>query len=291
MKVLFQSRNTLFSVPGGDTIQIEKTAEALRARGCQVDISTDLAPDVSDYDVVHLFNLMRPQDVYLQAVNAKRQGKKIALSTIYGPYSEYEKRARSGPAGLIARMLPHPAVEYLKIGARALKNFEFNRGTLLVLSKGYNTVKKHIADIVDVFLPNSDSEMKRVVADHGLGNPRHVVVPNAVDKEIFDSDKVDISEETMKFRDCVLCVARIEGRKCQLDLVRALGGLPYKLVLIGKPAPNHMRYYERIKRQAGDKVVLLGHVDHDLLPQFYKAAKVHCLVSWMETPGLSSLPV
>jgi hypothetical protein len=41
------------------------------------------------------------------------------------------------------------------------------------------------------------------------------------------------------FRDCILCVARIEGRKSQLNLVKAVRNLPYKLVLIGKPAPNH----------------------------------------------------
>jgi glycosyltransferase involved in cell wall biosynthesis len=42
-------------------------------------------------------------------------------------------------------------------------------------------------------------------------------------------------------------------------------------------------------KEAGPNVHILGHVEHDSLPDIYKAAHVHCLVSWMETTGLSSL--
>lgn len=289
MRTLFQSRKTLFSVPGGDTIQILKTADALRTMGYHVDISTELEPDVTTYDIVHLFNLMRPQEIYLQALNAKKYGKKIALSTIYGPYIEYEKKARQGLPGLITKMLPHDEVEYLKIAARALRNFEFNKGTLLVLSKGYYSCKKSIVDIVDIFLPNSESEMRRVIADHNLKDPKYVVVPNAVDAKVFDFDNVLISKEVKKYKDCILCVARIEGRKCQLNLVRAMRGLSWQLALIGKPAPNHLAYFDQIKKEAGPNVHLIGQLEHETLPQFYKAARVHALISWMETTGLSSL--
>ena len=92
MKVLFQSRKTLFSAPGGDTTQLLKTKEYLEKLGIEVDISLELEPDLREYDIIHVFNLMRPQDLFLQVRNAKRQGKKIALSTIYGPYTEYEKK-------------------------------------------------------------------------------------------------------------------------------------------------------------------------------------------------------
>jgi glycosyltransferase involved in cell wall biosynthesis len=84
-------------------------------------------------------------------------------------------------------------------------------------------------------------------------------------------------------------VARIEGRKNQLNLVRAMQGLPWPLVLAGKPAPNHLNFFEQVKREAGSNVHFPGQIDHALLPALYKAARVHVLVSWMETPGLSSL--
>ena len=66
MKVLFQSRKTLYSVPGGDTTQITKTKEYLEKLGVEVDVSLELNPDVSRYDIVHVFNLMRPLELYLQ---------------------------------------------------------------------------------------------------------------------------------------------------------------------------------------------------------------------------------
>uniref|UniRef100_A0A831UDC2 Glycosyltransferase n=1 Tax=Geobacter metallireducens TaxID=28232 RepID=A0A831UDC2_GEOME len=290
MRVLFQSRTTLFSVPGGDTVQVTRTAEALRAVGCQVDISTDLEPDLSDYDLVHLFNLMRPQEVCLQARNARRQGRRVALSTIYGPYVEFDRQARGGAAGLLAKVLPHPQLEYLKVAARAVKNREINRGTTWLLARGYRTLQADIVGMTDVFLPNSASEMVRVQSDFpaAVAKP-HVVVPNAVDTKLFDPATVSVPHELSHYEGCVLSAARIEGRKCQLQLVRAMGDLPWKLVLIGKPAPNHHTYYEQVRREAGHNVEFIDQVGHERLAQYYRAAKVHCLVSWMETPGLSSL--
>lgn len=289
-RVLFQSRTTLFSVPGGDTVQILKTKEFLELHGICVEISTELEPDLTGYDLVHLFNLIRPQEVLTQARNAKRQGKRVALSTIYGLYTEYDRKARTGVARWVSRLLSTGQLEYLKTCARALKNAEYNRGTLNYLALGHLRAQREIVRLVDLFLPNSQSEMERVWEDFPESRPKpYQVVPNAVDLGLFRSAAAPLAPEVERFRDCVLCVARIEGRKNQLNLVRAMRDLPWPLVLIGKAAPNHRAYYDQIEREAGGNVHLLGQVDHALLPQFYQAAKVHCLISWMETPGLSSL--
>jgi glycosyltransferase involved in cell wall biosynthesis len=290
MRVLFQSRTTLFSVPGGDTVQILKTKEFLERLGINVAISTDLEPDLAGYDLVHLFNLIRPQEVLAQARNARRQGRKIALSTIYGLYTEYDRKARRGPGRWLSRLLSTGQIEYLKTLARAMKNREFHRGTLDYLRRGHLSAQREIVELADVFLPNSSGEMGRVQADFPstVGKP-FVVVPNAVDTVLFDPAGTAIPPELEQYRGCVLCVARIEGRKNQLNLVRAMQGLPWPLVLAGKPAPNHLDYYEQVRREAGPNVHFLGQLDHALLPALYKAARVHALVSWMETPGLSSL--
>lgn len=289
MKVLFQSRQTLFSAPGGDTTQILKTKEYLEKLGIQVAVTTDLEPDLSEYDVVHVFNLMRPQDIYLQVRNAKKWNKKIALSTIYGPYEEYEKKARGGFLQFINKFLSITQIEYLKVIARAVLNWEFSKGTLIYLIRGHKSLQKEIVKDVDVFLPNSESEMLRVAKDFNLKNYKHVAVANAVDVNKFNYPEVKVEKEYEKYQDCVLCVARIEGRKNQLNVVRACKDLPYKFVFIGKPSPNSKKYYEMCVNEASDNFHFLGQIDHEKLPQFYKLAKVHVLASWMETPGLSSL--
>lgn len=289
MKVLFQSRKTLFTAPGGDTTQILKTKEYLEKSGVTVDISLELTPDVSAYDIIHVFNLMRPQELYLQVKNAKKYGKKVALSTIYGPYEEYEKKARGGILQFINKFLSITQIEYLKVIARAILNFEFSKGTVIYLLNGHKRLQRKIIKMVDVFLPNSHSEMKRVADDFNLEQYNYVAVANAVDINKFDYNKVDIDEEFEKYRDCVLCVSRIEGRKNQLNIVRACKDLPYKFVFIGKAGANFHKYHELCKKEANENMFFLGQIEHEKLPQFYKLAKVHILASWMETPGLSSL--
>ena len=290
MKVLFLSRRTLFSVPGGDTVQLSKTAEYLRRLGVSVDVSTELEPSFRGYDLVHVFNLMRPQEVFLQVRKAKNEGRPVALSTIYGLYTEYERKARKGFAGVVARRISPWEMERLKVIARAVVSKELTKGSLLVARDGYRHLCERITDMVDVFLPNSRSEMLRVQHDFppSVGKP-YVVVPNAVDLAVFNPDRVQVPKRVESFRDCVLSVARIEGRKCQLELVRALRDSPFRLVLIGKPAPNHLAYFEQVKREAGDQVHFVGQVNHDELACYYSVARVHALISWMETPGLSSL--
>src|SRR3984885_8410124 len=82
LRVLFSSRTTLFSTPGGDTTMLLKTAESLRILGCEVTISIDLNPSLDGYDIVHLFNLTRPQETYHQARRATSRGIPEVLSPV-----------------------------------------------------------------------------------------------------------------------------------------------------------------------------------------------------------------
>ncbi len=289
MKVLFQSRANVFDVFGGDTVQLVKTKEYLEVLGISVDISTELTPDLSGYDVVHIFNLMRGQETWLQVKNAKQQKKIVALSTIYGLYTEYERNARGGFFQFLSNCMTKFQIEYCKILARVVKNKEFHKGTLALFFSGYKNTLKKICENTDVFLPNSDSEMARVVSDFSLKNYKYSAIPNAVDIDLFDYDNTIISPKYKDLKGCVLCVARIDGRKNQLNVIRALNNTPYKVVFIGKPAPNHVSYYKQMKKEAANNIVFIPHVEHSFLPMFYKLAKVHILASWMETPGLSSL--
>jgi glycosyltransferase involved in cell wall biosynthesis len=138
-----------------------------------------------------------------------------------------------------------------------------------------------------VLLPNSESEMARIRRDFPeTVKAPSAVVPIAVDPTLFNPD---FSAPAKEFNECILSVGRIERRKCQLQLVRALKGTGLRLVLIGKPGPNQIAYFEQIKREIDDSVTILDHVEHSSLGQYYATCKVHALVSWMETAGMSSL--
>ncbi len=287
LSVLFSSRTTLFSGPGGDTIQIVKTAEMLRSLGCEVEISVDPCRDLHGFDILHVFNLVRPQECYLQAREAYRKGIPVVLSPIYVDYREVDRITRGPAERLLFRFLSGSSAEYLKMVARAVLNREANRGTALVLRKGFRRAQRELIELTSMLLPNSESEMRRIQRDYlEVAGSRYAVVPNAIDSRIFDPNQTGKAGE---FDGCVLCVGRIEPRKCQLELVRAVKGTNLKLVLVGKPGPNHTNYFEQVKREADNNVVFIGHVSHEELPRYYAACKVHALVSWMETTGLSSL--
>ena len=171
--------------------------------------------------------------------------------------------------------------------ARSLTNRELNRGTAAILARGFRGAQRDLIKMSSVLLPNSESEMARIRHDFPeTVEARSVVVPISVDPTLFNPDFSGAAEE---FKDCILSVGRIEKRKCQLQLVRALKGTGVKLVLIGKPGPNQIAYFEQIKREMDDTVTIIDHVDQSTLRQYYAACKVHALVSWMETAGMSSL--
>lgn len=290
MRVLLGSRATLFSVPGGDTIQIIKTAEALRALGVECEISTELRPDLSKSDLVHLFNLTRPQDVYLQALNAVRQQKPVVLSTIYLSSADFDGDSRDGLVGLLARGLSPSSFEYAKALARGIANGEWHEGTRALLRHGYQKLAEKVLRMSAVLLPNSHSEMQRVIRDFPIASEsKVVVVPNAVDDAALDSEDDEVPEEFERFRGAILCVAGIGHRKNQLRLVRALRDVNIPLVLVGRPTPNAMGYFREVLREAGPDVHFVGQVKHEQVWHYYRVAKVHALASWMETTGLSSL--
>lgn len=290
MKVLFQTRTNLFDAPGGDMIQMLKTKEFLEKEGIQVDISLEFEPNLEGYDIVHLFNLMEPQDIYLQMKNAKRQNKKIALSTIYGLYTEFERKARGGIFQKLANFLSPYQIAYIKILVKHFKEKRMHSGVYKMLFNGYYKLMKEVVDNTDVFLPNSVSEMNRVANEFKLKNYNFQNVPNAIDKSVFtDEAKNEDDNKFSEYKDCIICAARIEGRKSTLNLVRAVRNTNYKLVLVGKESQNQKEYVEQVHKEAGENVVFLGAIPHDDLKNLYKQAKVHALISWMETPGLSSL--
>ena len=288
MKVLFQTRTNLFDAPGGDMIQMLKTKEYLEKLGVVVDISLEFEPDLSNYDLVHLFNLMEPQDIYLQMRNAKKQNKKIVLSTIYGLYTEFERKARGGLFQTVANYISAYQIAFIKIFVKHYKEKRFHKGVFKMMYKGYYGLMKEIIDNTSVFLPNSVSEMNRVASEFKLKNYSYKNIPNAIDKSIFTNEKND-ENKFKDFEGCIVCAARIEGRKSTLSLVKAVKDTNYKLVLVGKASQNQKKYVEKVHQEAGSNVYFLGAIPHEDLKNLYKVAKVHALVSWMETPGLSSL--
>jgi glycosyltransferase involved in cell wall biosynthesis len=282
MKILMIVRPTLYSSPGGDTTQIEMTAKYLRALGVSVDIAlADSGKSYDGYDLIHFFNIIRPDDI-LPHINHDIP---FVISTIFVEYTEYEKLSRRGLPGLLFRMVNPGQIEYIKAWGRWVKNGDKIKSPYYMLY-GHNRSIRKLIRKAKLLLPNSDSEYQRLSLQF-KAKANYQKVVNAIDPEVFKED-IPPNDD---FRDHILCVGRIEGRKNQLNLIAALKDTGLRLTIIGKPSPNHLSYYNACQEAASSagNVHFIEHLDHSELVRIYKSAKVHVLPSWFETTGLSSL--
>lgn len=287
MRALWLVRSNLTRHTGGDTTQILKTAEALRAAGAQVTLTSDVdafrAADT--YDVAHLFHLDRLWENLPAARLARRVGRPIAVSTIYWPSAELDRHARVGVQGLLARLLGPNGYQSLRQAQRgALAAIEARR--LRPALAGLTRFRAGVRELLrraSVILPNSGAERDCVWKCFDVQTPCQVV-PNAVDPAVFGGVAAGVSQ-----RAGVLCVGRIEPRKNQLALIRAMRAMSTPLTFVGTPGRFSQAYAAECRRAAGPNVRWIDHVDAARLPPLYRAAAVHACVSWYETPGLASL--
>jgi glycosyltransferase involved in cell wall biosynthesis len=279
--VLFISRASLFRDRGGDTIQILETARHLERLGVTVDIKLcDEKIDYSTYALIHFFNIIRPADIL---IHIKKSAKPFVVSTIYVDYSETEKNQRKGAAGFLVRLLPKDAIEYFKVIARFLLNGEKIISPVYIYLGQKRSIRRIIRQ-AKMLLPNSQNEYNRLSKDYHLRAP-YTVIPNAINSEIFREN----SERLPRNDTLVLCVGRIEYRKNQLNLIRALNNTKYQLLIIGSASPNQHQYVEKCRKNAASNISFIDSLPQEKLLRYYREAKVHALPSWFETTGLSSL--
>ncbi len=126
-------------------------------------------------------------------------------------------------------------------------------------------------------------EYRQLVRSYSL-TPQYSVIPNGIDEKLFQQQ-----DEIEKDDKMVLSVARIEGIKNQLNLIKAVNNSKYQLYIIGSASMNQSRYYHRCREAANENIHFIDHLPQAKLIPYYQKAKVHVLPSWFETCGLSTL--
>ncbi|MCX8010668.1 MAG: glycosyltransferase, partial [Ignavibacteria bacterium] len=287
-KILFVVRNDLDTKPGGDTVQIHQTKKELEKLGFVIDyLQTSENGNQKHYsklhssDLVHFFNLPLAHQYFDLVEYCKLNSIPFVLSTIFWDMRDFERQSRSVSLNKklilkLAALFPSEAMR--KIFNHKIKSLAHNRFY-------FNFLKKTLS-YFDLILPNSFAEAECINNTFNVKANFHVVRNGArvCDKEVTPSFSIP-----QKF---LLCVGRIEYRKNQLNLIKALKGVDIPLLLVGDVNSSELAYWSQCKKEAKKINVELHQIPNqpiEVLTHFYSRAIVHVQPSWFETPGLSSL--
>lgn len=274
---------------GGPSFRVPRTAQALRAQGVAAQAgSYTRAADISE-EVVHLFNVWNPYSALsaLEALNAA--GKRVVLSPIY-----LDLRAYGFWNGQLPELPLEDLEAYAAIYHKACKDLE-GRGRLAEPVAGYNAMVRAMLDMADHVIFLSQAE-RNALADLGavVEDARASLVANPVDAELWRTGDSALFRKTYLDdlsgpQEYVLCVGRIEPRKNQLLLARALRDLPLRLVLVGHE--GDAAYTERVRSVAGPDFLVVNRLEAGgaMLRAAVAGARVFCLPSWAEGASLAAL--
>ena len=313
MKILFQSRVDLYNPRGGDTFQIEKTKSAIEKldQSIKIDISLNLhEKNISDYDIVHLFNIDWICETYIQAKNAKRHNKPLVVSAIHHSYKEvldFENYARYDIRRLYNFFISsQPLRDVGKNLYRSFFNIKKLYPTILQVLMGIRNQQRRILQMADIVLVQTKAETKDLVSDFGTKDFKSSIVVNGVDAEIFNKQSrspfqkffmekysIDISNKKI-----ILNVGRIEPRKNQLNLIKAFEMLKesktfddYFLIFVGDLTERSLEYIYRFNHaiSKADDVYYVGPLPQHMLASAMSQDGIYVHPSWFETTGLVSL--
>lgn len=279
MKILFQTRKNYLSHPGGDTTQLLNTKKGLEKLGLKVDINNSHDYILSDYQIVHIFNIIRPLDVYLYIQNAKKYNIKIVVSSIFWKMINVPSvDIRSASINFVREFIGYWGSEKIKSIVRRDHDFKNNIHSILkFLAHDY----KKMMQSVDIFLPNSKSELDLLNAEFGKING--AVVTNAIDKNLFFISNFDLRKK--KF----ISVTRADPRKNIKNLIKVFKNNNEVIDIYCSSSPQYENYHSRIVSQSDERISFYSSVKNNELQGIYSQYFAHILPSWAETPGLVQL--
>jgi glycosyltransferase involved in cell wall biosynthesis len=267
MRVLIQPRPLAEAQGGGDYLHLEAMTQALRARGVEVDISTDAHADVRAYDLVHIHNSVEPVSALQYYLNARQQHKPVVVMPIYWTLARLWNAA--------IRAWTNPTDTMALESERVRREMYLARERILL--RGAN-----------LLLPLSCDEGDRLVSDFHVSRDRLVTTHLGVDEHFAQGNAARFVEQ-FGVQDFILCVGELARRKNQLNLLRALQDDTRPLVFIGKVAEP--AFYAECQAAASQRtnVLFLPKQPPSVLADAYAAARVHALVSWHDIAPMVTL--
>lgn len=297
MKVLLWTRSDCFKSKGGDMVQVENTYLELKKLGVDVTISDKNNVDISQFDIVHLFQLDWTPETYLHASKAHKLGKKIIVSPIHHNVDEVKKFDNEYVFGLrrLSKILfvDQFQRDTFKNIYRSILDHNKALPTLYSMLIGLKEMNKRVLQWANIVLVQTDLEAQDLIKTYEV-NIKWEVIPNGVSEIYTQKSKLS---NPFEFEDYIVCVGRIEPRKNNLSIIAAVKELrketnkDIKLVFVGKKSSKHKEYTNLfdLEVEKNNWIVFKNYVSYSSMPAIYKFAKVCVSASWFETTGLTLL--
>lgn len=298
MRVLFLARSDIYTISGGDTIQISNTADELRKLGVEIDVATNLNVNIKDYDLVHVFQLDWVPETYFYVKEAKKFGKPIVLSPIHHAENEVKKFDDVYTFGLrkligfVVQKQEHRDI--LKNIYRSFHDHSKLLPTIKGALSGYRKTQRKALSMSDIVLVQTDREALDLSLTYGV-KFRWKRVVNGVSEQFLNPHNF---VNKLEFKDYIICVGRVEARKNQLNIIEAMKLLrkepefqETRLVFLGKRSEHHKSYISKFDRELSinNWITHPGFIPQEDIPNYFHYAKVGVSASWFETTGLTSL--
>lgn len=262
LRVLLMVRPDLNVFPAGDTVQVARTMKALANKGAHVSVTGETRPDLGEYHIVHVFNLMRVDEAFLQVDHAFWQRIPVIVTPLYWNIADIAKSGGPADKGWLRRW------------------------------PGEQRLRSKVLRMASAVVVGAEAEKVLLERDFRFSAPCYVV-PVGADGMAQAGDAAGDADfpRRHELRDFILCVARVGPHKNQLGLIsalsasRKLAGVP--LVFIGQIQDR--LYFSACRASSGPGTLFLGYQPASMVASAYRTARVHVLASWCELPGLSTL--
>jgi len=278
LRVLMQMRANALTQRGGDTVVMENIAAGLRALGHTIELDLSDEKNPRDYDLIHLYNFATPEITERQARRAVEASKPFIVTTMYEDwpffFSPMVEQFLLLESYLEVEQMPG-SWEQLKAAMEKIPPsvIQDNSFTAFHADALVGTGQTEINAL------RRDYPHAKLITDYRCGCEVHVPNP---DPELF--------RKHTGLTDFILCVGRLEWRKNQLMLLKALehderplvfctGGFTYQ--------PEYEKLCRKFRRRG--QTIFLGKLEPELLASAYASCRAHVLPSWYELPGLVSI--
>lgn len=264
--------------PGGDTVVIKEYMHLLTESDNHVEFSSDPEIDMSNFDIIHLVNLIMNGCTELFARSAVRQKRPFVITTLQEDFPLFKSKS-----DYAARLL----TAYVKNGQKKDTISDFTEN-MEHLRPSTPVTSPYAALTSNRMLACGENEVTTI--RKLFDKPKVSIVKFGGSKAPINNVGPDLFIDTFGISDFLLCVGRVEPRKNQLMLLTALENDSIPIVFIDGSTTYKPSYKEaccQFKRPG--TTFFTGRISEELLISAYKAARVHCLPSFYELPGLVSL--